>query len=196
MKVNQNIITIIAIFFITFYACGQKKTNKEITMENKSNLELATFGAGCFWCVEAIFQDLKGVHKVESGYAGGSVKNPSYKEVCNGTTGHAEVAQIEFDPSVISFDEILEVFWKTHDPTTLNQQGADKGTQYRSAIFVNDDSERETANKLIAILEAKGYDIATVVLPAAKFWPAELYHQDYYDNKGGTPYCHAFTKRF
>ena len=131
---------LILLFFFSsglLTACAQNQSNiknkKEIKMN--TNLEIATFGAGCFWCVEAVFQDFKGVQKVISGYSGGSVKNPSYKEVCNQTTGHAEVAQIHFDPKIINYTELLEIFWSSHNPTTLNQQGADKGTQYRSAIF-------------------------------------------------------------
>ncbi|MBX2979112.1 MAG: peptide-methionine (S)-S-oxide reductase MsrA [Flavobacteriales bacterium] len=151
-----------------------------------------TLGAGCFWCVEAVFQELKGVHSVTSGYMGGHVKNPSYKEVCNGTTGHAEVAQVVFDPSVIRFEEILEVFWQTHDPTALNRQGADVGTQYRSAVFCHSDAQLEVATRIKAELDASGAfraPLVTEVVKASVFYPAEDYHQNYYSLNGEQGYC-------
>ncbi len=154
--------------------------------------ETATFGAGCFWCVEAIFTELKGVHKVTSGYTGGQTENPTYKAVCNGTTGHAEVAQIEFDPEVISFTELLEVFWKTHDPTTLNQQGADKGTQYRSAVFYHSEEQKALAEKYKKKLDESGAypnPIVTEITRFEKFYPAEDYHQEYYENNPNAGYC-------
>ena len=154
--------------------------------------ELATFGAGCFWCVEAVFQEMDGVVGVASGYTGGTVDNPTYEQICTGKTGHAEVIQISFDPHKVSYDTLLEVFWKTHDPTTLNQQGADKGTQYRSAIFYHDASQKKTAedykNKLA---EAKAWDkpIVTEIVPLKKFYKAEDYHQNYYRNNPSQGYC-------
>lgn len=162
--------------------------------ENMSGqqLETATFGAGCFWCVEAIFQDLKGVQSVKSGYSGGHVKNPSYKEVCTGSTGHAEVTQIEFDPSVISFEDLLYVFWRTHDPTTLNRQGADVGSQYRSIIFYHSDKQKEIAEKSKKETDASDLysdPIVTQIEPFAEFYPAEDYHQDYYNLNPNQPYC-------
>jgi len=156
--------------------------------------ELATLGAGCFWCVEAVFERLQGVHAVRSGYAGGSPPNPSYELVCTGTTGHAEVVQITFDPSVIGYREILEVFFVTHDPTTRNRQGADQGTQYRSVIFTHDDAQRATAEAVIADLTRQGvFDrpIVTEVSPLDAFYPAEAYHQEYYRRNEGKPYCQA-----
>jgi peptide-methionine (S)-S-oxide reductase len=156
--------------------------------------EIATLGAGCFWCVEAIFQDLKGVEKVESGYSGGHVKNPSYREVCNGTTGHAEVAQIHFDPRVISFAEILEVFFETHDPTTMNRQGADAGTQYRSAIFYHSESQKEIALAAVSSANESGAwsnPVVTEVTEFANYYGADDYHQDYYNNNSTAPYCSA-----
>ncbi len=153
---------------------------------------IATFGNGCFWCTEAIFQQLEGVLKVISGYSGGQVENPSYKQVCTGTTGAAECLQIEYDASKISFDELLEVFWKTHDPTTLNQQGADVGTQYRSVIFYHDDEQKAKAEEYKVALDASGaFDkpIVTTLEPFVKFYPAEDYHQDYYNNNSGQGYC-------
>ena len=161
-----------------------------------TNYKTAVYASGCFWGTEYYLQKVEGVISTSVGYTGGHVDNPTYEQVCGKKTGHYEAVEVVYDPTKISYEELTKIFFETHNPEQANGQGPDIGPQYRSAIFVNDDNERETANKLIAILEAKGYDIATVVLPAAKFWPAELYHQDYYDNKGGTPYCHAFTKRF
>ena len=153
-------------------------------------MEIATLGAGCFWCVEAIFQDLKGVEKVVSGYSGGHVKNPAYREVCNGTTGHAEVIQITFDPTIISFEEILEVFWNTHNPTTLNQQGADKGTQYRSAIFYHSEEQKQIAEKSKAAAASDFADpIVTEITAFSNFYSAEDYHQNYFNDNGSQPYC-------
>jgi len=154
--------------------------------------EMATLAAGCFWCVETIFGRLKGVEQVVSGYAGGSIANPTYQEVCSGTTGHAEAVQIDFDPDTISFAELLEVFWRTHDPTTLNRQGADVGTQYRSAIFFHDDSQKEVAEQSKREAEAAGLwpdPIVTEIVPFANFYPAEDYHQDYYRLNSFQPYC-------
>ncbi len=151
-----------------------------------------TLGAGCFWCVEAVFVELKGVLSVTSGYMGGQVKNPSYKEVCTGNTGHAEVAQLVFDPAQVSLAEILEVFWQTHDPTTLNRQGADVGTQYRSAIFWHTDAQRAVAEELKTRLDASGAfpaPIVTEVTKASIFYEAENYHQDYYALNGSQGYC-------
>lgn len=159
-------------------------------MENK-NYDIATFGAGCFWCVEAVFQRLKGVHKVESGYMGGNTPDPTYREICTGMTGHAEVAQITYDPEVISFEELLEVLWTTHDPTTLNRQGNDKGTQYRSAIFYHNEEQKAIAEKSKEEVATKLYDdpIVTEITAASKYYPGEPYHQDYYNRNGYAPYC-------
>ncbi len=153
----------------------------------------ATFANGCFWCTEAIFEELKGVKSATSGYAGGTSENPTYKEVCSGTTGHAECLQIIYDPAVISFDELLEVFWETHDPTTLNRQGADAGTQYRSAVFYHSEEQKQKAEKYKAELDKSGAfnkPIVTEITPAGKFYPAENYHQQYYENNENlNPYC-------
>lgn len=151
-----------------------------------------TLGAGCFWCVEAVFSELKGVLSVTSGYMGGHVKNPGYKEVCGGNTGHAEVAQLVFDPSQVSVAEILEVFWQTHDPTTRNRQGADVGTQYRSAIFWHTDEQRMVAEELLKQLDASGAfpaPLVTEITNATTFYKAEDYHQDYYAQNGSQGYC-------
>ena len=154
--------------------------------------DTATFANGCFWCTEAVFQQLKGVLKVSSGYTGGQVENPTYKEVCTGTTGHAECIQIVFDPSQISFDELLEVFWQTHDPTTLNRQGNDEGTQYRSGVFYHSQEQKEKAMKYKEALDKSGaFDrpIVTEITAFSKFFIAENYHQDYYNQNGSQPYC-------
>lgn len=154
--------------------------------------EIATLGAGCFWCVEAVFQRLEGVQKVVSGYSGGHVKNPTYRAVCSGTTGHAEVVQITFDPAIISFEQILDVFWKTHDPTTLNRQGNDVGTQYRSVIFYHNETQKAIAEASKAKMESSGYyvsPIVTEITPFEAFYEAEDYHQNYYNLNGNQPYC-------
>lgn len=154
--------------------------------------EVATLAGGCFWCLEAVYDELKGVEDVVSGYSGGSVPEPSYRLVCTGTTGHAEVVQITFDPRQISFKEILEVFFTIHDPTTLNRQGADVGTQYRSAIFYHTPEQKATAEQVIAELEREKVwkdPIVTEVTPIKAFYPAEDYHQEYFAHNGGQPYC-------
>ena len=157
-------------------------------------LQKATFGAGCFWCVEAVFQDLQGVYKVESGYAGGDKINPTYKEVCSGTTGHAEVAQISYNPQEISFEELLEVFWQTHDPTTLNRQGADVGTQYRSAVFYHNAEQKEKAEFYKNQLNNSGAFDDPIVTTIEEYrddnyFPAEDYHQNYFNENPNNSYC-------
>jgi peptide-methionine (S)-S-oxide reductase len=156
--------------------------------------EIATLGGGCFWCLEAVFEQLRGVEKVVSGYAGGSVPNPTYRQVSGGGTGHAEVVQVTFDPSVIPFREILEVFFATHDPTTLNRQGADVGTQYRSGVFYHNPEQKRSAEEMITELNAAGVwpnPIVTEMTPLETFYPAEDYHQHYYRNNPGQGYCVA-----
>lgn len=165
--------------------------------EESAELETATFGMGCFWCGEAVFQQLKGVRSVTSGYTGGAVKDPSYEQVCSGLTGHAEVVQLEFDPKVISFDELLEVFWQTHDPTTPNRQGADIGTQYRSAIFYHNDKQKELAEHYKSELEAEHAfrkPIVTEITELSAFYPAEEYHQNYYNTHRKDGYCSAIIR--
>lgn len=160
-------------------------------------MEKATFGAGCFWCIEAIFQNLKGVERVVSGYTGGTIKNPTYKQVCDGNTGHAEVAQITYDPGEITFEELLEVFWKTHDPTTLNRQGNDIGTQYRSAIYYHTAEQKEIAQGIKQRLsEEKIWDrpIVTEISPLDVFYAAEDNHQNYFNQNGSQPYCQLVVK--
>ena len=156
--------------------------------------ELATLAGGCFWCLEAVFEQLKGVQKVLSGYSGGHVPNPSYEAVCTGTTGHAEVTQVTFDPDVISFRDLLNVFFTIHDPTTLDRQGGDVGTQYRSAIFYHDDEQRRVAEEVVRELEAEHvFDepIVTRIEPLEAFYPAEEYHREYYRRNPNQPYCRA-----
>lgn len=175
-------------------AAGETREIPSDDMLNVDNQSIDTvvFGEGCFWCTEAIFQELKGVIRVESGYSGGDTENPTYEEVCTGTTGHAEVTFIEYDTSVISFDKLLEVFWKTHDPTTLNRQGADIGTQYRSVIFFTNEAQRETAESYKEKLDSAGIwnePIVTEITPFKDFYKAEDYHQDYYENNRSQGYC-------
>jgi peptide-methionine (S)-S-oxide reductase len=163
-------------------------------MSENKNLEVATLAAGCFWCTEAAFNIIKGVERIEPGYTGGTTTNPTYEEVSTGTTGHAEAAQIYFDPKVITYKEILEVFFTMHDPTSLNRQGADIGTQYRSAIFYHNQQQKETAEKLIAELAREGIwdkPIVTEIVPLKTFYSAETYHKDYYKKHPKEPYCQA-----
>jgi len=195
-------LILVALAAASLAACGERPQPKEgvsfMAGQDKQDpkpapkVETITLGAGCFWCVEAVYQELKGVISVESGYSGGAVENPTYKQVCSGATGHAEVCQIKFDPSVLSFKDVLEVFWKTHDPTTLNRQGNDKGTQYRSVIFYNSPEQKALAEKLKKELdESKAWDkpIVTEISEAKKFWKAEDYHQNYFKNNPEQGYC-------
>lgn len=173
-------------------AAGQTSKQKGKRMETEQKLQTATLGAGCFWCVEAIYQRLEGVEKVESGYSGGVKKDPTYEEVCTGRTGHAEVIRVTFDPKKITFKELLGVFFKTHDPTTLNKQGADEGTQYRSVIFYNSEEQKREAEQVKNETEAaKIWDdpIVTEISPFLGFYKAEEYHQNYYNQNSYQPYC-------
>lgn len=202
MKTTVRNLACCLMIVTTFSSCAQTQ-KKDTQMDTKttpsttkttssSTLETATFGAGCFWCVEAQFQMLEGVTKVESGYSGGTVKNPSYKEVCNGTTGHAEVCQITFDPSKISYEEMLAAFWKSHDPTQLNRQGNDVGTQYRSVIYYHNDKQKALAEEYKKKLSASGaWDkpVVTEISAFDVFYKAEDYHQNYYNQNGGEGYC-------
>jgi len=172
---------------------GNKPSFKQ-TSQNMDNIktDTAVFGAGCFWCTEAVFQQTKGVIKVESGYSGGNRANPTYEQVSSGSTGHAEVTRIIFDPQVVTFKQLLEVFWKTHDPTTLNRQGADVGTQYRSVVFYTNENQKETAEKYKKLLNESGaWDrpLITEISPLKNFYKAEDYHQNYYNNNRNAPYC-------
>lgn len=191
------ILSILGFSFLT--ACSSANSEPgnwedDPTTINYSTMDTATFGNGCFWCTEAIFQRLVGVSKVESGYSGGKIANPTYKEVCSGLTGHAEVIQITYDPEQISFTELLEVFFKTHDPTTLNRQGADVGTQYRSAVFYHNDAQKMEAERVKMELNDAGVwtdPIVTEITAFDKFYVAENYHQDYYNLNKNQPYCQA-----
>ena len=163
-------------------------------IQDARRLEVATLGGGCFWCTEAVFEQLRGVEAVESGYAGGSIPNPTYEQVCSGTTGHAEVVRVTFDPEVISYRDVLRIFFATHDPTTRDRQGADVGTQYRSAIFPHSEEQRATAEEVIAELDREAIwdaPIVTRIEPAAEFFPAESYHREYYRRNPRQGYCQA-----
>lgn len=194
--------TIILLFLAGIPACGQPKSSSpvkkntamsSIEINPSTTLDTATFANGCFWCTEAIFEELKGVFSATSGYTGGQTKNPTYKEVCSGETGHAECIQVVYDPAIISFDELLEVFWSTHDPTTLNRQGNDIGTQYRSGIFYHSEAQRSKAQAYKEALDKSGaWDrpIVTEITPFSIFYPAEDYHQQYFELNGSSnSYC-------
>ena len=203
MKTLRNIFLLV-LSANTIVSCAQQQnktdntmdTTKQITEHKQqaalTNPDTATFGAGCFWCVEAQLLMLDGVISVTSGFSGGTTKNPSYKEVCTGTTGHAEVVQVAYDTAKISYDELLQAFWQTHDPTQLNRQGNDLGTQYRSVIFYHNDEQKQLAEKYKAELDKSGaWDkpIVTEISPFTVFYKAEDYHQDYYELNGSEPYC-------
>ena len=204
-KIMPSISILLSFSFMTLLgsACNSATSNSasvkpattSTTMDTQqpntdNKLETIVLGGGCFWCVEAIYQDLKGVEKVVSGYAGGSVSNPTYREVCTGTTGHAEVLQISYDPAIISLQDILQIFFTVHDPTTLNRQGADVGTQYRSVIFYNSAEEKAIAEAAKTEAQEIWDDaIVTEIVPATTFYPAEQYHQNYYKDNPYQPYC-------
>jgi peptide-methionine (S)-S-oxide reductase len=199
MKIN--LLSLCCLLLIAGSSCGQKSNdekNDDVTQNNamanqsNENLSLATFGSGCFWCTEAVFLNVDGVVKVASGYSGGKVKNPSYKEICSGLTGHAEVIQLTYDPAKVSYDALLEIFWGTHDPTTLNKQGADEGTQYRSVVFYHNEEQKLLAEEYKKKLDESGAfndPIVTEISPITTFYVAEDYHQNYYNLNGTAPYC-------
>jgi len=185
---------VMALFSLT--ACGCKNGNAVRVLEEENmqteNLDSMTLGAGCFWCVEAIFQEIQGVHKVVSGYMGGKTENPTYKEVCSGTSGHVEVARIWYDPQTVTFDQLLEVFWHSHDPTTMNRQGNDVGEQYRSVIFYHNDDQKVAAESSKAKTDSSDLwsdPIVTTIEEASAFYEAEDYHQNYYANNSSQSYC-------
>lgn len=203
---NTNFFACICLIFLSalsMTSCAQKSKSPNEKMNNvkfetaktkvtDQKTDTATFGGGCYWCVEAVYAELNGVKSVTSGFSGGQRENPTYEQVCSGATGHAEVVEIVYDPSVISYDELLEVFWTVHDPTTLNRQGADVGTQYRSVIFYHNDEQKRLAEKYKKELDASGaWDspIVTEITPFKAFYSAEKYHQDYYKNNPNQPYC-------
>jgi peptide-methionine (S)-S-oxide reductase len=186
-------LIILAFLFVAGCKSNTLKTVKQMDISaNGIKTDTATFAAGCFWCVEAVFQELKGVLSVTSGYTGGKIKNPSYREVCSGLTGHAEACQIIYNPAIITYDELLEAFWASHDPTTLNRQGADQGTQYRSAIFYHNEQQKQLAEAYKAKLNSeKAFDkpIVTEISQVGDFYKAEDYHQNYFNENGNAPYC-------
>ena len=180
------------LFKITLIVFSLIIISQNVISQTNKNMELATFGSGCFWCTEAIFQELKGVESAKSGYSGGHTLNPTYKEVCSGETGHAEVIQVSYDSKIISYRDLLEVFWQTHDPTTLNRQGADVGTQYRSSIFYHSVEQKEIAETYKKKLDEAGVfgkPIVTEITEFKELYKAEDYHQEYYDNNKAQPYC-------
>ena len=192
------IMSATAIVILATASCSSRQNIKSGTDNSMSqtttndSLQVATFGSGCFWCTEAVFQQVDGVTKVESGYSGGKVKNPTYREVCSGQTGHAEVIQLTYDTSKVSFEELLEIFWGTHDPTTLNRQGADEGTQYRSVIFYHTPQQKQLSEEYKKKLDASGAfndPIVTEITAFTNFYKAEDYHQNYYNLNGSAPYC-------
>ena len=190
-------LLVLLVLTMSLQSCGQNKESKKTTSKNEqtmnnTNLDTITLAGGCYWCIEAIYQRLDGVVSVESGFTGGNMKNPSYRDVCTGTTGHAECVQVTYDKTKTNLDEIFKVFFTVHDPTTLNRQGADEGTQYRSGIFYRNDEQKQAAEGIIkALTEAKIYSdpIVTEVTPFTVFYKAEDYHQDYYNQHGSQPYC-------
>ncbi len=181
--------------FILAFACkgtAEKSNNTEFMEFKEKKYEYATIGGGCFWCIEAIFMEVRGISKATSGYSGGTVKNPSYREVTSGRTGHAEVVQLEFDPEIISYKDILEIFFHLHDPTTLNRQGADVGTQYRSVIFYHNDEQEKIARQVFEEIGRSDLwenSLVTEISPLGEFYVAEDYHQNYYANNPNQPYC-------
>ncbi len=189
---KKHIIIALGLYLVTVVGYAQNIKNMTVNPNDNKNTASATFAGGCFWCSEAIFQELRGVKNVVSGYTGGKLKNPSYREVVTGSTGHAEAIQVTYNPNIISYRELLDVFFSTHNPTTLNRQGYDVGTQYRSAIFYHNGSQRNEAEKMIEELtNAKVFatKIVTEVKPFKVFYMAEKYHQDYYSNNKNQPYC-------
>ena len=195
--IRQSPLLILLALTLSLQSCGQNKEPKKTISKNdqtmnNTNLDTITLAGGCYWCIEAIYQRLEGVVSVESGFTGGAMKNPSYRDVCTGTSGHAECVQVTYDKTKTNLDEIFKVFFTVHDPTTLNRQGADEGTQYRSGIFYRNDEQKQAAEGIIkALTEAKIYGdpIVTEVTPFTVFYKAEDYHQDYYNQHGSQPYC-------
>jgi len=195
----KNFFAFFLLIFPFLGSCQNQNPSTKVSLKNKpmmtnSNVKFdtATFGGGCFWCTEAMFAELKGVQSAVSGYSGGTVKNPSYKEVCSGTTGHAEVIQVVYDPAIISFAQLMQVFFLTHDPTTLNRQGNDIGTQYRSVVFYRNEEEKRIAQETIAEVATSGVysdRIVTTLEPFETFYQAEDYHQDYFSQNSNQPYC-------
>ena len=180
------------LLILYFFSINPGITMAETDNKNRPIFEHTIFGAGCFWCVEAIFESIEGVENVQAGYTGGNTENPTYEEICSGKTNHVEVIQLDFNPQIISFKKLMDSFWKSHDPTTLNRQGADIGTQYRSAVFYNSEEQKEIAEQSLKDADNSGMyinPIVTEITPLATFYPAEEYHQDYYRRNSNAPYC-------
>lgn len=195
MKTRFFLLIALTLAAIAPLAISAETVKTESTSNKPAATERITFGGGCFWCMEAVFQRLKGVKAVASGYAGGTVPNPTYKQVCGGDTGHAEVVQLEFDPAEVKFDTLLKVFWAAHDPTTLNRQGADHGTQYRSVIFYENEEQKAAAEKSKAAAQADFKDpIVTQIAPLTKFYKAEDYHQNYFNENSNAGYCQVVIR--
>jgi peptide methionine sulfoxide reductase msrA/msrB len=194
---DKNIRHCVNSISLDFIPAGQEPTPAgQTSAASENETARAYFAGGCFWGVEYLLEQQDGVIDARSGYMGGDVENPDYKQVCTGNTGHAETVEVEFDPSVIDFEKLARYFFEIHDPTQRNRQGPDIGQQYRSAVFYTDEHQKQVTEKLIGILKSKGYDVVTEVAPAGTFYPAEDYHQDYYESNGKQPYCHAYQKRF
>lgn len=203
ISISLVVLLMIGVFAFGFNRTSSKKVPSFITqstpkeMDNTNQkLQTIVVASGCFWGTEYYLQKLEGVKSTTVGYIGGHVENPTYEQVCTKKTGHYEACLVEYNPEEVSLEQVLRVFFETHDPTQVDGQGPDIGPQYRSAIFYANPSEKETAEKLMGLLEAKGYRVATVLLPRTAFYPAEEYHQDYYDHKGSTPYCHGYRSLF
>lgn len=192
-KNTRHCVNSISMDFVPANASGESVAGKQSKQEKT---ETAIFAGGCFWGVEYMMKKQPGVLSVESGYIGGKTSNPTYEQVCSKTTGHAEAVRIVFDPLKVSYEALAKLFFEIHDPTQLDRQGPDAGDQYRSEIFYTTPEQKTVAEKLINQLKAKGYPVVTKITPATTFWPAEQYHQDYYERKGSVPYCHRYTKRF
>lgn len=195
-KNTRHCVNSISMKFISKEELNEMKVQDDNQKEINVKQDTAIFASGCFWGTEYFFERAEGVISTEVGYIGGHKDNPTYKEVCTGKTGHAEATRVIFDPSKTSYEEMCKLFFETHDPTQMNRQGPDIGTQYRTGVFYKNDEQKEIAEKLKRKLEDKGMDVATEITEATTFWEAEDYHQQYYTNKGSTPYCHSYTKRF